>query len=282
MSDRAVRAMTDDGAFRVIAATTTSTVLGAAAAQTARGPTLATFGDLLTGAILVRETMAPDLRVQGILKGSGESGGLVADSHPDGTTRGLVQLRKGKTAVVAGDGAVLQMMRTMPNGSLHQGIVEVPERGGIPAALMAYMQLSEQVDTVIAVATLTDGDNVVAAGGYVVQLLPEAEREALAQMTEHLSSLDALPDLLRAAADSPETLVERLLVGMPFSHLDTRPLRFECQCSEERVWKSLSTLSRRELEEMRDERKVFEISCDFCRKVYEVGPDELSAIMDIN
>ena len=282
MSDRAVRAMTDDGAFRVIAATTTSTVAGASRAQTAKGVTLTTFGELLTGAILVRETMAPDLRVQGILKGGAETGSLVADSHPDGTTRGLVQLRKGKTAVLASDGAVLQMMRTMPNGALHQGIVEVPSRGGIQGALMAYMQQSEQVDSVIAVATLADGDEVVAAGGYVVQLLPEAQREVLAMMTDHLSAIASLPDLLRAAGDSPETLVEKLLVGMPFTHLDTRPLEFSCRCSEERVWQSLASIQRSELEAMRAENKVFEISCDFCKKVYEVGPNELGAILDRN
>ena len=64
-SDSVLRVMTDDGAFRVITASTTRTVRGAAEAQGVRGGTARTFGDLITGSILFRETMAPELRVQG-------------------------------------------------------------------------------------------------------------------------------------------------------------------------------------------------------------------------
>ena len=63
-TDRVIRAMTNDGAFRVIAAVTTQTVRGAVAAQQAKGAIAARFGDLLTGSILIREAMSPTLRVQ--------------------------------------------------------------------------------------------------------------------------------------------------------------------------------------------------------------------------
>src|SRR5689334_18533913 len=82
--DTVLRAITDDGAFRVITAVTTHTVRGAAEAQGVVGQTARYFGDLLTGAVLYRETMAPDYRVQGIVKGAGGKGSLVADSHPSG------------------------------------------------------------------------------------------------------------------------------------------------------------------------------------------------------
>src|SRR4051812_39339917 len=92
--DRVVRAITDDGAFRVIIASTTHTVREVIAKQRARGTTAEHLGDMVTGAVLVRETMAPDLRLQCILKGANASGSLVADTHPTGATRGLVQLRQ--------------------------------------------------------------------------------------------------------------------------------------------------------------------------------------------
>src|ERR1700678_881457 len=93
-ADSVVRAITEDGAFRVIAARTTETVRGAVAAQGARGVTARHFGELLTGAVLLREAMAPRQRVQAILKGAAK-GSLIADSHPDGTSRGLVNLGAG-------------------------------------------------------------------------------------------------------------------------------------------------------------------------------------------
>ena len=73
-TDSVLRAITDDGAFRVIVARTTDTVQNVLKAQGAQGPTARHLGDLVTGAVLFRETMAPNLRVQGILKGSGGSG----------------------------------------------------------------------------------------------------------------------------------------------------------------------------------------------------------------
>src|SRR5262245_13427729 len=117
-SDTVLRTITDDGAFRVITVRSSETVRAAIAAQDASGGTARLFADLVTGTVLVRETMAPKLRVQGILKGAGGRGSLVADSRPGGATRGLVQLQKAPDFHL-GAGARLQMMRTLPNGSLH-------------------------------------------------------------------------------------------------------------------------------------------------------------------
>lgn len=196
-SDTVLRAMTDDGAFRVITTSTSNTVRGVAQAQGVRGGTARTFGDLITGSILFRETMAPQLRVQGILKGSGGSGSLVADSHPSGKTRGLVEIKAPASEVSLEQGAVIQMMRTLPSGRINQGVVAVPPEGGVSEALMAYMQTSEQVVSVVSVATLLSGEEVLAAGGYMVQLLPEVAPGPLAVMTERLEAYQGVGDKLQ-------------------------------------------------------------------------------------
>src|SRR5215210_6181089 len=152
-SDSVMRAITEDGAFRVITVCTTDTVRAAMAAQGVRGPTGRHFADLLTGTVLVRETMSPQLRVQGIVKGAGGRGSLVADSRPGGATRGLVQLPGAETEFTFGPGSRLQVMRSLVNGSIHQGIVDVSDSGGLSEALMVYMQESEKVVQVIAVGS---------------------------------------------------------------------------------------------------------------------------------
>ena len=68
--DSVVRAITDDGSFRVVALRTTDTVRAIAAAQRVKGDEARWLGELVTGTVLVRETMAPDLRVQGVLQSS--------------------------------------------------------------------------------------------------------------------------------------------------------------------------------------------------------------------
>ena len=282
--DRVVRAITEDGAFRVIVARTTETVRGAVAAQGARGPAARHFGELLTGAVLIREAMAPRLRVQAILKGGGGKGTLVADSHPDGTTRGLVNFgvaREGDAREIAvSSGALLQVMRTLPGGSLHQGVVAVPEGGGISSGLMAYMQDSEQVVTTIAVASLFDDDDTLAvAGGYLVQLLPEVERGPLMVMTERLAELQNLDEVLRTHGGSPDALLDELLYGMPFARLEESRLGFACHCSQLRVVASLASLPRADIEDLVRDGEVLEIRCDYCGKVYGIPPAQLRPLL---
>jgi molecular chaperone Hsp33 len=281
--------MTDDGAFRVITARTTETVRGAISAQSARGATAKHFGELITGAILVREAMAPNLRVQGILKSATGKGSLVADAHPDGTSRGLVNFGSGGSGEISvGKGALLQVMRTLANGMLHQGVVEVPgpnpgdPRGnpesGISRGLMAYMQDSEQVFSTIAVATVLDGDRVVAAGGYIVQLLPEVERGPLMVMTERLADFGDLEQVLKSGA-SPDTLLSELLYGMPFTRLEESSLSFACHCSHLRVVSTLATLPRGDIEDLLRSGEVLEIRCDYCGKDYQVAPGQLRSLL---
>ena len=284
--DTVVRAITEDGAFRVIAARTTETVRGAVAAQGARGVTAEHFGELLTGAVLIREAMAPRLRVQAILKGAGK-GNLVADSHPDGTSRGLVNFGAGaagpeEPSISLGPGALLQVMRTMPGGSLHQGVVAVPDGGGISGALMAYMQDSEQVVSTIGVAAIFEDrldEQHVTAGGYLVQLLPEVERGPLMVMTERLTDFQRFDEVLRATSASPDALLAELLHGMPYARLEESRLGFACHCSQVRVVSTLATLPRTDIEDLVRDGEVLEIRCDYCGKEYGVPPAQLRSLL---
>jgi molecular chaperone Hsp33 len=280
VNDRVIRSMTDDGAFRVITAVTTQTVRGAVAAQQAKGAVAAHFGELLTGAILIREAMSPALRVQGILKIPG-SGSMVADAHPDGTTRGIVGF-SGSAATNTSGTPLLEMMRTLHNGALHRGIVEVAFDGqaaGISGALMAYMQQSEQIVSTIAVSTLMDGDDIVAAGGYIVELLPEVERGPLMIMTQRLEDFPPLADLLRKETKLAAHLVEELLFGMPHTTLAESNLAYGCQCSELRLLSSIITLPRTEITALLEDNRVLEIQCDYCRKDYAISPTQLRSFL---
>jgi molecular chaperone Hsp33 len=279
-SDTVLRAITDDGAFRVITARTTDTVRGAVDVQAAKGRVARAFGELITGAILYRETMAPQLRVQGVLKGTGKSGSLVADSHPSGKTRGLVQVESGGDLLLDG-GAVIQLMRTLPSGRIAQGIVELPSGGGISQAFMEYMQTSEQVVSMIAVSTLVDDDDrVIGAGGYMVQLLPEVGRGPLMVMTERLRDFESIDDRVGEAGFSPESLLEQLLYGMPFTRLEESAVGFECWCDELRVVSAIATLPKSDVEHLLAGGEVLEISCEYCKREYRIPPARLQGLLE--
>lgn len=265
--DRVVRALTADASFRILVAVTTDTVREAAAAQGIDGAAASELGELMTGAILLREATNPKRRVQVILRGSGRAT-LVADTQPDGSNRGIVRPNES-------DGnaheASLRVSYTLPNGALHQGVVALPDEGGISGALMHYMQASEQV-----VATLAVSAGPELAGGYLVQILPGIDRAALEDMTERLAAMEAVGELFAGAAGADEVLA-RLAGEGGYERLADAELRFGCTCSEERILTGLRSLGREDLDEMLEAAEDLDIRCDACGRRYAVTVDVLRA-----
>ncbi len=284
-ADRVVRAMADEGTFRIVAARTTGAVQGVVDAQSAKGKEAELLGEIATAAVLYRETMAPSLRVQCIVRGAEGSGTLIADSHPDGWVRALLQHKAGKGPLrLTGEGALIQLMRSLPNGALHQGTVAIPDDGSIASGMMSYMELSEQVLSMIAFSTVLadDGKTVRAAGGYLVQLLPEVRdaRGVLLLMSERMKDFVDIADRLVATDAAPEHLVEEILYGMPFTYLERSAVRFGCNCSLERVIASLGTLGRKDIEELVSSDEVLDLHCEYCGSDYQVSPEELRGMLE--
>ena len=280
-NDSVMRAMTDDGAFRIVAARTTDTTQGVIAAQKLSGAIAHDMANLVTSAVLYRETMAPTLRVQCIVRFDEEAGQLIADSHPDGWTRGLLQQGSGSAPPnIRRTRATLEMMRTLPNSDLHRGVVEVPESGNLSEAFMRYMQLSEQIISMISLGSVAEGENPT-AGGFVVQLLPEAtEAEAaMATMTKRLEDFVEIRERLQQSDGSPSQLIEQIFEGMPFTWLDSNDIRFGCQCSELRVMTTLSLLDRSEIQELVDEGEPLSIGCDYCGTSYTIEIAQLQGLL---
>ncbi len=245
--DRAVTAVTHDGAFRVIALRATETVRDALGRQAVRG--------------------------------AGNRGTLLGDSHPDGTARALIQRPAGLDEVSLAQGAIMQMNRTLPTGAVHQGMVEVPD-GGVSGALMSYFQASEQIECVVSVGATFERGELVTAGGFIVQLLPEVSRAPLAVMAERLDHDFSDPAaMLRMIASDPATLVGEILFDMPYEQTQEAEVRFGCQCSSVRVLASLATLPKHEIRELMESEEQLSISCDYCGQHYELSPKALAGLL---
>jgi molecular chaperone Hsp33 len=273
--------MTNDGAFRIVAARTTDTARRVIAAQSLSGPVAQDMADLVTASVLYRETMAPSLRVQCILRFAEDAGQMVADSHPDGWSRGILQSPSADSPPDArSTPATLEMMRTLPSSDLHRGVVEVPGNGNLSEAFMRYMQLSEQVVSMISLGAALDGERP-AVGGFVVQLLPEAREAEVAMetMTKRLEDFVEIEDRLRKSDGSPSRLIEQIFEGMPFTWLHQSDIRFGCQCSQLRVMTALSLLDRSEIQELVDEGETLSIGCDYCGASYSVEIAQLRGLL---
>ena len=279
-TDRVLRAMTDDGAFRVMTIRSTDTTQQVANAQRVAGSAASHLGELVTAAILVRETMSPGKRAQIVLRAA-NGDQLVGDSWPEGNTRGLAQLEDDVLGPdLSTEGGLLQVTRIMHGGKPHQGTVEIGVDGGVAKAVMTYFQQSEQIVSMVALGCLTEDDQVRAAGGFVVQLLPEVTEPPLAIMTERLRDFEELGPRLRDTDADPQDLMRELLYGFSYTELAESDVRFHCHCSYERVLGGVAALGREDLEEMIANRETAKVTCDFCGERYEVGIEALQQIVD--
>ena len=131
--------------------------------------------------------------------------------------------------------------------------------------LTYYFATSEQVPSAVGLGVLMNKDNTVRqAGGFIVQLMPNAEEEVIEQLEE---------------GHTPESLLEKVLEGFDMEINEKVPTEFYCNCSRERVEKALISIGRKELNEMIQEGKSIEMNCHFCNKNYEFTVEELKEIL---
>jgi len=272
--DCVVRSMTVDGAFRLIAAVTTTTARQAAAAQTTGDDLALRLAELITAAVLVRETTQPGRRVQ-IVWRDRRGGSLIADALPDGLNRGLVNPGH-STPVLTEGNHLLQVNYTLPNGALHQGVVGVADGDAMATALMRYMKQSEQIVSMIAIAAMPGPGGVRVAGGYVVQLLPEATREVIDAMTDHLARLEPVDRLLEGRGRTAAELTAAVFAGFEHAHLATASLRFGCTCNEIRIMTGILSLPDPQVEELLGGDPL-EVKCEACGATYCITPELLRA-----
>lgn len=277
-ADRVLRSMTLDGGFRVLTIVATQTVRDAVAAQGASGETARWLGELIMGAVLVRESMAPERRVQLLVKDAHGRTRLVADAHPRGWNRGIVNPGARERPDMS-ENAVLEVIYTLPNDVLQQGIVQLTPGGDASTGLMTYMQESEQVTTMIAVRTIVDGDAAIrAAGGYMVQLLPGVARDALEQMTRQLSDFDRLAELLSHADVSADSLRDAVLGDLACRGMARTYLTFGCNCDRGRILAGVASLSAEDLSELAASVEALEVKCESCGRVYSIDPAEVEGL----
>lgn len=279
LADRALTTVCNDGSFRVIALRSTQTVQQVVDWQGAKGQSAANLAELVTAAVLLRLTMAPWLRVQCIVRGRDGRGTLVADSHPDGSVRGL--LRETAGPVEVGPGSLVQFMRFMPNGALQQGVVEVRRDFGIAGAIGTYLRESEQVTSIVGTGCVLDPQaRVSVAGGWIVQLMPECTSPPLSVMTERMNAdfSDARRVLTQLSGD-PARIQSEILYGMDYTQTADATFAARCPCSRERVLASMASLGHDELTDIVQKGETLDITCDYCQRRYHLAPESLRGLL---
>lgn len=247
----------------------------------------AALGRTLCAASLMGEMMKEDNASLTIrINGGGPIGSIVAVSDSKGFVRGYVgnaavdlPLRSdGKLNVGAAVGrdGMLTVSRDIGLKEPYIGSVELVS-GEIAEDVTSYLLESEQVPSACALGVLIDTDrSVKAAGGFIVQLMPNADEKLIDTLEENIFMMDQLTTVL--SEDGAETLFEQVLKGLEYHIVGEAEVGYRCPCSKERVEEALKCIEKSELEEIVAEGQDIEVSCQFCDKKYSFSPAELIAL----
>lgn len=285
--DYIVRGSAADGQIRVFAATTGNLVEEARKIHNTSPVATAALGRLLTGAVMMGSMMKGrgDLLTVQIM-GDGPIGTMTvtADSMP--RVKGYVQNpgvmlppnKKGKLDVCGAVGkGRLRVIKDLGLKEPYVGEIELIS-GEIAEDFTYYFAASEQVRSAVALGVLMNRNNTVAqAGGFIIQLMPDASEEVISHLEQKLTEVTAVSALLEEGM-TPEEILEYIFNGFELKLLDKIPTSYYCNCSRERVEKALFSLGKKELDEMIADGEPITINCQFCGGSYTFSVEDLQRL----
>ena len=140
-----------------------------------------------------------------------------------------------------------------------------------------YFTVSEQQPSLVSLGVLVKGNQVIKAGGLLLQPLPGCEEKTIEQLELRSPMFAEISRELNAAPK--EELAEGWFRGMDLRLLDRTPLRYHCTCSRERMEKALLAIGQKDLQSIIDDGQGAELGCHFCRKTYFFTTEQLEALI---
>ena len=285
MSDYIVRATAANDAIRAFAITSKDLVEEARERHNTSPIVTAALGRMLSagsmmGVMLKGEDDLVTLQIQG----SGPMKGITVTANSKGEVKGfpnvsVVDLPPKNGKLDVGGAIDLGIMRVIKDMGLKEpyvGTVEL-QTGEIAEDLTYYYAVSEQIPSSVGLGVLMNKDNTVnCAGGFIIQLMPFTSEEVIAKLEENLQTLPSVTDML-SSGKTPEQMLETVLAGLDIDFKETYEVCYKCDCSRDRVIKSLASLGNEDMDDIIADGKPVEVRCQFCNEAYEFAIDELKS-----
>lgn len=210
-----------------------------------------------------------------IANAKGEIRGYVANPHTEVPRKVAGKLDVG-TAVGKG---MLSVIKDMGLGEPYVGTVPLVT-GEIGDDISRYLLDSEQIPsaTGLGVKVAPEG-NVLAAGGFMMQVLPNADEKVIRQLELNIANLIPVSTMI-ADNFTAEEIMNDIMLGVPYKVLETNELTYKCNCSHEKISAAIISLGYKEVKAILEEQGEAEVICRFCGKKHYFGKDELKKIVD--
>ena len=289
MGDYIVRATAANEQVRAFAITSKNLVEEARKAHNTSAEVTAALGRSLSAALMMGSMMKGEKDLLTLrLQGDGPMRGVTVTADASGHVKGFalqprvdLPLKNGKLDVggALGNG-IIQVIKDLGLKEPYVGSVDL-QTGEIAEDLTYYFAVSEQTPSSVGLGVLVNPDeSVMEAGGFIIQLMPETTDETIDQLEANISNLPSVTSML-ADGLTPEEILEKVLEGMDLEITARMDAKFKCDCSRERVERSLISLSDEDLEEIISDDKPVEVRCQFCNKAYNFTIPEMKELKEM-
>ncbi|MBS4225059.1 Hsp33 family molecular chaperone HslO [Lederbergia citrea] len=287
MSDYLVKALAYNGQVRAYAAKTTETV-GEAQRRHYTWPTAsAALGRAMTAGAMMGAMQKGEEKLTIKVEGGGPLGIILVDADAKGNVRGYVTNpqthfdlnEQGKLDVrkAVGTDGTLSVVKDVGLRDHFSGQVPIVS-GELGEDFTYYFATSEQTPSSVGVGVLVNPDNsILAAGGFIIQLMPGTENEVIDVIEERLKSSPPVSKLIHDGLN-PEEILEQLLGAEHVKILERMPVNFRCTCSKERFGNAIVSLGKAEIQDMIEEDGEANAQCHFCNESYHFTKTELEEL----
>jgi len=289
MKDYIIRASDENASFRVFIISSTNMVEKARSIHHTSPVATAALGRTLTGATIMGSMLKGDkdkLTLQ--FRGDGPINNILAVANSKGQVKGYISnpevevedRKDGKLNVgkAVGENGKLIVIKDLGLKKPYVGQSNIIS-GEIAEDIANYFTASEQQPSAVALGVLIDKDrSVKAAGGVIVQVLPNIEEEVLSKLEKNITILSFISSLIDEGS-KPEDILDQVFGEFSMKITEKKEVEFICDCNKERMERALISLGKDELESIINEDENAELVCHFCNEKYNFEKKELQDLI---
>ncbi|MBS4216606.1 MULTISPECIES: Hsp33 family molecular chaperone HslO [Neobacillus] len=289
MKDYLVKALAYDGNIRAYAVRTTEMVSEAQRRHQTWRTASAALGRAMTAGVMMGAMLKGDEKLTIKIDGGGPLGPILVDSNASGEVRGYVtnpevdfeSNEHGKLDVrrAVGTDGTLAIVKDIGLRDFFSGQVPLVS-GELGEDFTYYFATSEQIPSSVGVGVLVNpDDSILAAGGFILQILPGTEDAVITKLEERLKTIPPISKLVEKGL-TPEEILNELFGQENVKILETMPVKFQCTCSKQRFADAIVGLGAHEITAMIEEDGQAEAHCHFCNEKYLFTKEELEELKE--
>lgn len=290
MKDRIIKCLAYEGKVSIKCINSTNLVEEARKIHDLSPVTTAALGRLLTmGSLMGSNLKEDDDKITLQIKSNGPIETMIVVADKLGDVKGHIKnpnidiplKPNGKLDVgtAVGKDGMLYIIKDIGLKDPYVGLTPLVS-GEIAEDFTEYFAKSEQIPTAVALGVLIDKNGVKSAGGYIVQLMPDATNDDITKLEDNLKNIAPISKLLEEEK-SLEEIAEMISGDDKLIILgdDVNP-KYKCDCSQNRMESGLISLGKSELEDIINTDKKAEIVCRFCKKQYNFSKEDLQKLVE--